>query len=122
MKQINKKIMDNILKYNDFIATVKYSEEDEAFVGRIEGINSVVSFEGQSVEDLKSAFKEAVESYLDFCSRKGITESKKSYTGVFNVRIDADLHRRAAVTAKTHGSTLNAFVKKAIERNLEHAY
>ena len=114
--------MDNILKYNDFIATVKYSEEDEAFVGRIEGINSVVSFEGQSVEDLKSAFKEAVESYLDFCSRKGITESKKSYTGVFNVRIDADLHRRAAVTAKTHGSTLNAFVKKAIERNLEHAY
>ena len=58
---------ENILKYNDFIASVKYSEEDEAFIGRIEGINSVVSFEGQSVNELKSAFKEAVESYLDFC-------------------------------------------------------
>ena len=114
--------MENILKYNDFIATVKYSEEDEAFIGRIEGINSVVSFEGQSVQELKYAFKEAVDSYLDFCKRKGIAEPQKSYTGVFNVRIDADLHRKAAITAKTNGSTLNAFVKKAIERNLEYAH
>ena len=52
------------MKYKDFIATVKYSEEDEAFIGRIEGISSVVSFEGQSVEELKSAFYEAAESYI----------------------------------------------------------
>jgi predicted HicB family RNase H-like nuclease len=112
--------MDNVLKYKSFIATVKYSEDDEAFIGKIEGINSVVSFEGQSIEELKSAFKDAVESYLDFCRRKGVTEMQKSYTGAFNVRIDADLHRRAAIAAKTHGVTLNAFVKKAIERNLEY--
>ena len=114
--------MENILKYNDFIASIKYSEEDEAFIGRIEGINSVVSFEGQSVKELKDAFKEAVESYLDFCRRKGISEPQKSYTGVFNVRIDANLHRTAAIAAKTNGSTLNAFVKKAIERSLEYAH
>ena len=113
--------MDNILKYNDFVAKVKYSDEDEAFVGKIEGINSIVSFEGQTISELKSAFKEAVESYLDFCKRKGILEPQKSYTGVFNVRIDADLHRRAAMAAKTTGSSLNAFVKKSIERNLAHA-
>jgi predicted HicB family RNase H-like nuclease len=119
MKQVNKTIMSNMLKYKNFVATVRYSEEDESFIGRIEGIDSVVSFEGQSVEDLKSAFRDAVESYLDFCRRKGITEAQKSYTGVFNVRIDAELHRRAAIMAKTSGITLNAFVKKAIERNLE---
>ena len=112
--------MDNILKYKDFFATVKYSEEDEAFIGRIEGIDSVVSFEGQSVEELKSAFHEAVESYLDFCKRKGISETQKSYTGTFNIRINSDLHRRAAITAKLHGNTLNAFVKEAIERRLEY--
>jgi predicted HicB family RNase H-like nuclease len=114
--------MENVLKYKDFIATVKYSEDDEAFIGRIEGINSVVSFEGQSVEELKSAFREAVESYLDFCSRKGILHPQKSYTGIFNVRINSDLHRRAAIAAKLHGNTLNAFVKDSIERRLEHAH
>jgi predicted HicB family RNase H-like nuclease len=115
-----KKVMDNVLKYKNFIATIRYSEEDGAFIGRIEGINSVVSFEGQSIEELKSAFRDAAESYLDFCSRKGIADLQKSYTGIFNVRIDADLHRRAAIMAKVHGVTLNAFVKKAIERNLEY--
>ena len=66
----------------NFVAAVKYSDEDEAFIGRIEGIDSVVSFEGQSINELKSAFMEAVESYLDFCYRKG----KKPYTGAFNLR------------------------------------
>ena len=121
--QTNKvKNMDNILKYKNFIATVKYSEEDDAFIGRIEGIDSVVSFEGESVTELKEAFKEAVESYLEFCVEKGIAEPQRSYSGVFNVVIDADLHRRAATMAKKTGSNLNAFVKKSIERNLEYAY
>jgi predicted HicB family RNase H-like nuclease len=111
--------MDNILKYKNFMAVVKYSEEDEAFIGRIEGINSVVSFEGQSVMELKSSFKEAVDSYLDFCARKGVTQHQKSYSGVFNVRIDSDLHRRAATMAKMNGRTLNSFVKESIEKNLE---
>jgi predicted HicB family RNase H-like nuclease len=111
--------MENILKYKDFISTVKYSEEDNAFIGRMEGIDSIVSFEGQSVEELKSAFREAVESYLDFCNRKGISCPQKSYTGVFNVRINSDLHRRAAIAAKLRGNTLNAFVKESIEQRLE---
>ena len=105
--------MDNILKYKDFIATVKYSDEDGAFIGRIEGIDSIVSFEGESVEELKFSFREAVESYLSFCKRKGITEVQKSYTGTFNVRINSDLHRRAAMTAKQSGKSLNSFVKES---------
>jgi len=109
--------MDNILKYNGFIATIKYSEEDEAFIGRIEGINSVVSFEGQSVEELKSAFKDAVESYVDFCNRKGIMQ-KKSYTGVLNIRIPSEIHNRVAWYAKNHGTSINAFVRDSIERRL----
>jgi len=111
--------MKNIIKYKDFIATVQFSEEDEAFIGHIEGINSIVSFEGQSVDELKQAFKEAVESYLAFCKRKGITEVQKSYTGAFNVRLNADLHRKAALTAKLMGTTLNGFIKKAVEDELK---
>jgi predicted HicB family RNase H-like nuclease len=110
--------MDNVLKYKNFIATVKYSEEDEAFIGKIENINSVVSFEGQNVEELKFAFYEAVESYLDFCNRKGLN-IQKSYTGMFNVRINPDMHRRAAITAKLRGKTLNSFVKEAIEQYID---
>ena len=110
--------MNNILKYKNFIATVQFSEEDEAFIGHLEGINSVVSFEGQSVYELKQAFEDAVESYLDFCKRKGISESQKPYTSIFTVNIHPDLHHRAAVTAKMMGTTMNAFINKALETEL----
>ena len=113
--------MDNVLKYKDFIATVKYSEEDEAFIGRIEGINSVVSFEGKSIDELKSAFHEAVESYLDFCNRKGI-KLRKSYNGVLNIRISPTIHNRVAMYAEHHGTSINAFIRDSIERRLESTY
>ena len=110
--------MNNILRYKDFIATVQFSEDDEAFIGHVEGINSVVSFEGQSVEELKQAFQDAVESHLEFCKRKGITEPQKSYTGVFNVYLTPDLHRRVDITARMMGTTLNGFIKKVVETEL----
>jgi predicted HicB family RNase H-like nuclease len=46
---------------------------------------------------------------------------EKSYKGSFNVRLSPDLHRRAATSAKIYGTTLNTFVKEAIERRLEYA-
>lgn len=60
------------LIYGKFTATVEYYEEDKVFVGRIDDIKSVVSFEGSNVNELIDAFKDAVEHYLDFCKRKGI--------------------------------------------------
>ena len=110
--------MNNILKYKDFIATVQFSEEDETFIGHVEGIDSVVSFEGQSVDELKQAFEDAVESYLDFCQRKGIVEPQKSYTGVISVHIHPDLHRRIDITAKLMGTTPNGFIQKVVETEL----
>jgi len=109
----------NTLKYKEFIASIRYSEEDEVFVGKIEGINSVVSFEGESVAELREAFAEAAESYLDFCKRKGI-EPQKHYTGVFNVRLNPDMHRIAALVAKREGTTLNGYIKNIVERELHN--
>ncbi|MDB4921441.1 hypothetical protein [Mucilaginibacter sp.] len=63
--------MDNILQYNNYYASVNFSVVDEVFYGKIPGINDLVSFEGTSVKELKAAFKEAVEDYLDLCLEIG---------------------------------------------------
>lgn len=59
--------MSNILKYKQFIGSVHFSADDDAFHGKIEGINELVTFEGESVEKLKAAFHEAVDDYLYLC-------------------------------------------------------
>lgn len=59
--------MDNTIEYKNFIGSVSFSSEDEVFHGKIEGIDDLVTFEGVTVADLKSAFEEAVEDYIEIC-------------------------------------------------------
>jgi len=107
----------NTLKYKDFIGSVNFSEEDEVFFGKIEGINALVTFEAETVTELKKAFKEAVSDYLEFCRSKGI-KPHKTYTGVLNVRLTPGIHRLAAIEAIRSGTTLNGFIKRAVEKEL----
>ncbi|MDR3132607.1 MAG: type II toxin-antitoxin system HicB family antitoxin [Prevotellaceae bacterium] len=112
--------MKNVLTYKGFIGSVQFSADDSVFFGKVEGINDLVTFEGETVQELKEAFQYVVDEHIKDCESENILP-EKSYKGSLNVRLTPDLHRRAAIMAKTHGTTLNAFVKKAIEQNLEYA-
>lgn len=68
------------MTYKDYIATVHFSNEDEVFFGRIEGIGDLVSFEGRSVAELKTAFEDAVEDYIEICQVNG-KNPEKAYRG-----------------------------------------
>lgn len=109
----------NTLEDKGFIGSVNFSEEDDVFFGKIEGINALVTFEGQSVQELKRAFHDAVSDYLELCKTKGI-RPEKTYTGVLNVRLTPEIHRKAAMLATKNGTTLNGFIKKAVEKELKH--
>ena len=61
----------NIMKYKGHSARINYSDEDGLFVGHVAGIKDVVGFHGQSVRELRTAFEEAVDDYLDVCERLG---------------------------------------------------
>lgn len=105
--------MTDILEYKNYFATVHFTAEDEVFHGKIIGINDLVSFEGTTVKELKAAFQEAVEDYLETCQVIG-KDPDKAYKGSFNVRIPSDLHREAAQYASIKNISLNDLVKQAI--------
>ncbi len=111
--------MKDILTYKGFIGSVHFSADDKVFHGKIEGIDDLVTFEGSTVDELIKAFHEEVDDYIKLCKEHG-KESLRSYKGSFNVRISPELHRKAVVTAKTMGVTLNKFIQKAIEKELAH--
>ena len=108
----------NILEYKDFIGSLNYTDEDECFYGKIEGINDLVTFEGASVKELKKAFKDAVEDYLELCKELN-KEPYKSVKGSFNIRIEPKLHYSAIYTALKKGISLNQFVAEAIKNNVD---
>ena len=110
--------MKDILQYKDFIGSVHFSTEDECFFGKIEGIDDLVTFEGQSVRDLKKAFQEAVEDYTELC-RLTRKHMYKSYKGSFNVRVTPELHKKAVEKSLKLGISLNQLAQKAIEEEVK---
>ncbi len=110
--------MKDILHYKGFIGSVHFNAEDECFFGKIEGIDDLVTFEGQNVKEIKKAFQEAVEDYRELCK---LTEKPmtKSYRGNFNVRITPELHKKAVQKSLLLGISLNQLVQKAIEKEVK---
>lgn len=111
----------NTLKYKGYIGTVGYSEEDEVFFGKVEGVNALINFEGESVKELKKAFEEAIDDYLAYCEAEGLSPDK-TYTGVLNIRISPDIHSRIAALARETGTTINNYIKQALENQLKIAH
>lgn len=106
--------MNNMLEYKGYYGTVDFSSDDKILFGNVIGVNSLISYEGHSVESLKQDFEEAIDDYLELCKEKGI-EPEKAYKGSFNVRISPDLHKDLALYSTSHGQSLNSTVEEAIE-------
>lgn len=111
--------MKNTLKYKEYSGSVSFSAEDEVFYGKVQGLNDLLTFEGESVKELKKSFQETVDDYLSTCDSLG-KSPEKSYKGSFNVRISTELHRQAANFAFEKRISLNELVKKAISYALLH--
>jgi predicted HicB family RNase H-like nuclease len=70
----------NTMTYKGYTARIEYSDEDDCFVGHIAGIRDVVGFHGESVAELRRAFAEAVDDYLETCEKLG-RPPQKPYSG-----------------------------------------
>ena len=105
----------NSLKYKGYIGSVRFNEDDGVFSGEIEGIDGLITFEGSSIRELTDSFHKAVDDYITFCKEHGLP-AKKSYSGTLNIRISPATHNSIADFAAAEGITINAFIKRALEK------
>jgi len=106
---------NNSLQYKGYTGSVTFSEEDGVFHGKVVGIKSLISFEGDSVSFITEDFHNAVDEYLDFCNENDV-EPEKPFKGSFNVRITPELHRQLAIYSSSKGKSLNSTVEEAIRQ------
>ncbi len=90
--------MNNYIEYKGYRGVIDYSDQDSVLYGKIIGIDDLVTFEGSSVEEIKSAFFDAVDNYLETCKELG-KNPEKEFKGVFNVRVSEKVHKLAAIKA-----------------------
>lgn len=101
------------MRYKNFEATVKFDEDAEIFHGEVVNTRDVITFQGISVKELKQAFKDSVEDYLEFCRARG-EEPNQPFSGELVVRISPELHRQLYRKAKRSGKSLDSLVEESL--------
>ena len=110
--------MNNLIEYKGYVGSVEFSESDGVFFGKVQGIRSLISYEGTNAKELIDDFHGAVDDYLALCEEEG-SAPETAYKGSFNIRFkNKDIHRRAAIYAMMHEQSLNNFIEQAVEDKL----
>lgn len=103
----------NTMSYKGYAARIEYSDEDQSFIGHIAGITDVVGFHGESVAELRAAFEEAVEDYLETCARLD-RSPQKPYSGKIMLRLTPEIHAAVATAAQVSGKSINQWAAEAL--------
>jgi predicted HicB family RNase H-like nuclease len=105
----------NTMTYQGYTARIDFDERDNIFVGRVLGLRSILGFHGETVKQLRSEFKVAVEDYLADCKEQGISP-EKAVSGKLLLRMPPEIHSKALVRAQASGKSLNQWATEALER------
>src|SRR5260363_8258 len=81
------------MTYKGYSARIEYSDEDDCFIGRLAGIRDIITFHGNFVEEVRHAFQEAVDFYLETCRQRN-EAPQKPYSGKISLRISPNIHAR----------------------------
>ncbi len=103
------------MTYNGYAARIEYSDEDSCFIGHVAGINDVVGFHGESVMELRSAFEEAVDDYLETCEKLN-RSPQRPYSGRIMLRIPPQVHAAVATAAEVSGRSINQWATDTFTR------
>jgi predicted HicB family RNase H-like nuclease len=59
------------MTYKGYQSKVELDEKAGVFHGEVINTRDVITFQGTSVEELKQAFEDSVDDYLEFCASGG---------------------------------------------------
>lgn len=108
----------NAMTYRGYAARVDYDSEDEIFFGKLAGIRDGVGFHADTVADLKAAFHEAVDDYIETCAKVGKAPDKP-FSGRMMFRVAPEVHARAALAAELTGKSLNQWAEEVLKNGAD---
>jgi predicted HicB family RNase H-like nuclease len=111
--------VSQLLDHRGFQGTIMYSAEDKVLHGRIVGVRGLISYEGESVTDLESDFRLAVDDYISDMQKEGL--APLPIAEVVPVSFSPALHERAVRFAEEHDQQLTDVVEEAVSKFLNQA-
>lgn len=102
------------MQYKGYTGKVEFDEEAGIFHGEVIDTKDVITFQAENAKELRKAFEESVDDYLEFCKERG-EKPDKPFSGQFVVRISPELHREIYIKAEKSGKSINNWVTNTLE-------
>lgn len=106
-----------MINYKGYYGHVVYDDEAKIFHGEIINARTVITFQGNTVNEIEKAFKDSVEDYLDWCNQRR-KEPEKPFSGKFVLRIPSELHRKLSLKAKENQSSINSYIIETLNTSV----
>lgn len=103
------------MEYKGYIAHIEFDDEANLFHGEVVNIRDVITFQGESVSELRKAFEDSVEDYLEFCKERG-EEPNAPFSGFLTVQLSPNQYRRVIQAAEKTGKDIRTWVAETVER------
>jgi predicted HicB family RNase H-like nuclease len=104
-----------MLEYKGYTGHASFDDKAGLFHGEVENTRDVITFQGRSVDELETAFRESIDDYLEWCAERGKSPDKP-FSGRLVLRMPPPLHRRLATEASRQGKSLNTIVLEKLEK------
>lgn len=104
-----------MMTYKGYSGVVQYDDEAKIFHGEVINTRTVITFQGTTVDEIETAFRDSVDDYLDWCRERN-KDPEKPFSGKFVLRLSPELHRRLNIKAKIDNMSLNSFIVQTLER------
>jgi predicted HicB family RNase H-like nuclease len=108
--------MNNTIQYKGYVGSVEFSEDDGCFFGKVMGVRSLISYEGENARELLDDFHGAVDDYLEKCKSEG-KEPEVAFKGSFNVRLSPELHKQIFIYSTEHQISMNRYIEEVLEKS-----
>jgi predicted HicB family RNase H-like nuclease len=105
----------NKMTYHGYAARVEFDARNNIFVGHLAGIEDIVGFHAADVVALRAAFVEAVDDYVETCTKLG-KPAQRVASGKLMLRIPPEAHAAALRAAELAGKSLNQWAGEVLRR------
>ncbi len=110
--------MNDVFHYKGYVGSICYSQADDVLYGKVLGIRSLISYEGDTIKSLKKDFEEAVEDYFALCEELNMTPETAHFSSQ-QLQLSPVLQEEVEAYSKSKGTSFQNVVEQAVEHYLE---
>ena len=105
-----------MLKYKSYTGHVEFDDEANIFHGEILDTKDIITFQGKTVDSIKTAFRESIDDYLNFCASRGKSPNKP-FSGELIVKMNTELHHKIYLKASKSVKNSDDWILETLEKN-----